>query len=55
MIIRLRPSDDLVFAGHEPEGWDGEVIPESDFGLGLGLDDFFRLRPPLHLLYHGST
>ena len=44
LIIRLRPADELVFAGHEPDGWAGPVIPESDFGLGLGLDDFFRLR-----------
>ncbi|CAD6586295.1 MAG: hypothetical protein TREMPRED_004383 [Tremellales sp. Tagirdzhanova-0007] len=43
LIIRFRPADDLVFVGHEPEGWRGPVIPHSDFGLGLGLDDFFRL------------
>jgi len=44
MILRMRPSPDLVFEGHEPKGWTGGVVKREDWGLGLGLDDFFRLR-----------
>lgn len=44
MIVRMRPSPDLVFEGSEPEGWNGEVVKQDQWGLGLGLDDFFRLR-----------
>jgi hypothetical protein len=44
MILRMRPSPDLVFEGHEPKGWTGSVVKREDWGLGLGLDDFFRLR-----------
>jgi hypothetical protein len=44
MIIRLRPAPSLVFAGREPDGYEGEVIPEEDFGLGYGINDFLRLR-----------
>lgn len=44
MILRMRPSPDLVFEGHEPNGWTGGVVKREDWGLGLGLDDFFRLR-----------
>ncbi|ORY25179.1 hypothetical protein BCR39DRAFT_471642 [Naematelia encephala] len=43
LIIRMKPGPELAFEGHEPPGWTGEVIPEADFGLGLGMDDFFRL------------
>ncbi|WWD05899.1 hypothetical protein V865_003983 [Kwoniella europaea PYCC6329] len=45
LIIRLKPAPELVFEGHEPEGYigGGELIKESDFGLGYTLDDFFRL------------
>ncbi|WVQ80395.1 hypothetical protein IAT38_002500 [Cryptococcus sp. DSM 104549] len=43
LILRLRPAEDLVFEGHEPEGYEGEVIPENEFGLGYQLDDFLRL------------
>ena len=35
----------MIFAGHEPEGWvGGQSIPEDEFGLGYGIEDFFRLR-----------
>lgn len=44
MIVRMRPAPDLVFEGSEPEGWTGEVVKRDQWGLGLGLDDFFRLR-----------
>jgi hypothetical protein len=44
LIIRMRPAPSLAFEGHVPEGWTGEVIPKSDWGLGLNLEDFFRLR-----------
>ena len=44
MIIRMRPAPELVFAGKEPEGWTGKVIPEEETGLGYGIQDFFRLR-----------
>lgn len=44
MIVRMRPAPDLVFEGSEPEGWTGDVIKRDQWGLGLGLDDFFRLR-----------
>lgn len=44
MILRMRPAPSLVFEGSEPEGWTGDVIKRDQFGLGLGLDDFFRLR-----------
>ncbi|WWC85746.1 uncharacterized protein L201_000612 [Kwoniella dendrophila CBS 6074] len=43
LIIRLKPAPELVFEGHEPEGYSGDLIKESDFGLGYTLDDFFRL------------
>nr|XP_019014439.1 uncharacterized protein I206_00521 [Kwoniella pini CBS 10737]OCF53220.1 hypothetical protein I206_00521 [Kwoniella pini CBS 10737] len=43
LIIRLKPAPELVFEGHEQEGYTGEVIKQSDFGLGYTLDDFFRL------------
>lgn len=43
MIVRMRPSPELVFEGSEPEGWTGEVVKRDQWGLGLGLDDFFRL------------
>nr|XP_019048651.1 hypothetical protein I302_02424 [Kwoniella bestiolae CBS 10118]OCF27581.1 hypothetical protein I302_02424 [Kwoniella bestiolae CBS 10118] len=45
LIIRLKPAPELVFEGHEPEGYVGgrELIRQSDFGLGYTLDDFFRL------------
>lgn len=39
----MKPAPGIVFAGHEPEGWTGEVIPHDEWGLGLGLEDFFRL------------
>jgi hypothetical protein len=44
MILRMHPSPELVFEGREPEGYTGEVVKKEDWGLGLGLDDFFRLR-----------
>ena len=44
MILRLRPAPTLVFAGREPEGYEGEVISEEDFGLGYGINDFLQLR-----------
>ena len=44
LIIRLKPAEGLVFEGNEPAGYSGEVIGKSDWGVGLGLDDFFRLR-----------
>jgi hypothetical protein len=44
MILRMHPSPDLVFEGQEPAGYKGEVVKKEDWGLGLGLDDFFRLR-----------
>lgn len=44
MILRMRPAPDLVFEGHEPAGWTGDVIKRDQWGLGLGLSDFFRLR-----------
>ncbi|OCF71245.1 hypothetical protein I204_08198 [Kwoniella mangroviensis CBS 8886] len=45
LIIRLKPAPELIFEGHEPEGYigGGALIKESDFGLGYTLDDFFRL------------
>ncbi|GFZ50715.1 hypothetical protein JCM24511_08473 [Saitozyma sp. JCM 24511] len=43
LILRMKPAPGIVFAGHEPEGWTGEVIPHDEWGLGLGLEDFFRL------------
>ncbi|KAK8845418.1 hypothetical protein IAR55_006131 [Kwoniella newhampshirensis] len=43
LIIRLRPAEELVFEGNEPDGYRGAVIPSSEFGLGYTLDDFFRL------------
>ncbi|WVF66452.1 hypothetical protein IAT40_001192 [Kwoniella sp. CBS 6097] len=43
LIIRLRPASELVFEGHEPEGYTGEVVKEADWGQGYTLDDFFRL------------
>ncbi|WWC58054.1 uncharacterized protein I303_100589 [Kwoniella dejecticola CBS 10117] len=43
LIIRLKPAPELAFEGHEPEGYSGEIIKQSDFGLGYTLDDFFRL------------
>ena len=39
----MRPAEGLVFEGHEPEGYDGEVIPAHAFGVGLSMEDFFRL------------
>jgi hypothetical protein len=44
----MRPSPDLAFEGHEPANFSGSVVKKEDWGLGLGLDDFFRLRvfPP---------
>lgn len=44
LIVRMRPAPSLVFEGYEPDGWTGEVIPKSEWGLGLNLEDFFRLR-----------
>ena len=44
MILRMRPAPGLVFAGKEPQGWTGEVIPEEETGLGYGIQDFLRLR-----------
>lgn len=44
MILRMHPAPELVFEGHEPAGYKGEVVKKEDWGLGLGLDDFFRLR-----------
>ena len=61
LIIRMRPSSDVVFAGHEPVGWEGEVVPDSQFGLGYGIEDFFRLRGYLcvsltcHLYFGGEN
>ncbi|KAL7418899.1 hypothetical protein Q5752_006583 [Cryptotrichosporon argae] len=43
LIIRLKPAPSIVFEGHEPQGYDGPVVPVDDFGLGLTIDDFFRL------------
>lgn len=43
MILRMRPSPDLVFEGHEPKGWTGDVVKCDQWGLGLGLTDFFKL------------
>ncbi|OCF41715.1 hypothetical protein I317_04419 [Kwoniella heveanensis CBS 569] len=43
LIIRLRPAPELVFEGHEPDGYTGQVIKEADWGQGYTLDDFFRL------------
>jgi hypothetical protein len=42
--MRLKPAPGLVFEGHEPEGYTGDVVSQDDFGLGYGLEDFFRLR-----------
>jgi len=44
MILRMHPSPELVFEGQEPAGYKGEIVKKEDWGLGLGLDDFFRLR-----------
>jgi hypothetical protein len=40
----MKPAEGLVFEGHEPEGWTGDVIPMDEWGLGLNLEDFFQLR-----------
>ncbi|KAL0243942.1 hypothetical protein I308_105205 [Cryptococcus tetragattii IND107] len=43
IIIRLRPAEELVFEGHGPEGWTGDVISREDWGEGLELEDFMKL------------
>lgn len=43
IIIRLRPAEELVFEGHEPEGWTGDVVSREDWGEGLELEDFMKL------------
>ena len=55
LIIRLRPSPNLVFEGHEPEGWTGPVIPQDQFGLGYGIEDFFQLGACFSRVLDGLT
>lgn len=44
LIIRMRPPPEIAFEGRVPEGFKGEVVPEDQFGIGYGIEDFFRVR-----------
>lgn len=39
----MKPAPGLVFEGHEPSGYTGDIIQSDDFGVGYTIDDFFRL------------
>ncbi|WVQ76352.1 hypothetical protein IAR50_006017 [Cryptococcus sp. DSM 104548] len=43
IILRLKPAAELVFEGHEPEGYTGDVIARDDWGEGLEFDDYMKL------------